>query len=294
MATTPLRGDPFTVDSNLAPQQLEALDVSSMNSLSRGWTAGRIGNEANALSAEEMNLRASGDVAGADALRQQIKGLDLRRGAYAPAVGRVEDVHGLGDVGSYIAGQVGQGAASMVDPMAVSAGLATAGRFLPGVAGRVAQGAALGVPYLMNQRQLTGEFGNAAYQDPELIARTSPTQLRDDANLYGAGAAVLDTALPGIVGRQVSGLSRAGGAMARKSVMGAGTKAVVGMGLEGATETAQSMGSQYTLGQLNPNRDTSGDFSENLNSFVAGPWALARSPPLALMPKPATTAWALA
>lgn len=264
----------------LTAQDLDALDVSSMNSLSRGWAAGRIGNDANALSAEEMNLRASGDVAGADALRQQIKGLDLRRGAYAPAVGRVEDVHGLGDVGSYIAGQVGQGAASMVDPMAVSAGLATAGRFLPGVAGRVAQGAALGVPYLMNQRQLTGEFGNAAYQDPELIARTSPTQLRDDANLYGAGAAVLDTALTGIVGRQVSGLSRAGGAMARKSVMGAGTKTALEMGLEGATETAQSMGSQYTLGQLNPNRDTSGDFSENLNSFVggavgAGPFAAA-------------------
>jgi hypothetical protein len=208
----------------LTAQDLDALDASGMNSLSRGWTAGRIGNDANALSAEELNLRVSGDVAGADALRQQIKGLDLRRGAYAPAVGRVEDVHGLGDVGSYIAGQVGQGAASMADPRAVSAGLATAGRFLPGVAGRVAQGAALGVPYLMNQRQLTGEFGNAAYQDPELIARTSPTQLRDDANLYGAGAAVLDTALSGIVGRQVSGLSRAGGAMARKSVMGAGLR----------------------------------------------------------------------
>lgn len=282
MATTPLRGDPFIVDSNLAPQQLEALDASGMNSLQRGWAAGRIGNDANSLSAEELNLRASGDVAGADALRRQITALQLRQGAFAPQIGRVEDVNSLGDVGSYVAGQVGQGGASMVDPMAVSAGLNTVGRFLPGAAGKVAQGAALAVPYLMNQRQLTGEFGNSAYQDPELIARTSPTQLRDSANIYGAGASVLDTALPGIVGRQISGLSRATGAAARKSAMGPGLKTLGEMGLEGATETAQSVGSQYTQGLLNPNRDTSGDFSENLNSFVggavgAGPFAAAGS-----------------
>ena len=271
MAT--LRDDNFFIrpqESRVSPGFENDLEVSGMNSLSRGWEAGRIGNEANSLSAKELNLRASGDIAGADAMRKQIAGLQLRQGMYAPKVGRVEDIHGIGDAGSWVAGQVGQGAASMVDPIAVSAGLNTVGRFLPGAYGKVAQGAGLAIPYLMNQRQLTGEFGNTAYQDPELIARTTPTQLRDSANEYGGAAALLDTALPGMVGRQLSGVSRAGSAAARGATMGPGLKTLGGMGMEGATETAQSMTSQNVLGQLNPNRNTEGDFSENLNSFAGG------------------------
>ena len=272
----------IAVESPELGRYVDEAAAQGMGSLRRGWEAGRIGTETNALSAEELNLRAAGEIDRASLLREQIGGLQQRQATFAPRVGRVEDINGVGDGLSWAAGQVGQGAASMVDPIAASAAISTAGRFLPGVAGKAAQVAGLAVPYMMNQRQLTGEFGNTAYQDPELIARTSPTALRDTANLYGAGASVLDTALPGMIGRQISGASRAGSAAARGATMGALPKAGLGMVGEGATETLQSMGSQATQGYLNPDRDTSGDFMENVNSFAggmagAGPFTLAGS-----------------
>lgn len=277
----------IATDSGLAARLQDQDLAAGMGSLRRGWESGRIGVELNPLRTEALDAELAGDLPRAQSLRGQIDALQQRQGMYAPTVGRVEDINGIGDGLSWAAGRVGQGTASMIDPVAVSAGLGTAGRLagaIPHPLARAAslglQGAAMGVPALMSKRQLTGEFIGEAERDPALMARTPPQTLRDMAGNYGALAAIPDSVLPGIIGRQVSGLSRAGSQAARQATMGAGTKTGLGMLGGGGTEALQSAGSQYARGQLNPDRDTSGDFMENVNSFAggavgAGPFAAA-------------------
>lgn len=263
-------------DDGTANLRAEQSIANGMGDLRRGWATGRLGTEINPLRTDELDAQIAGDTAKSGALRAQIAALEQRQGMYTPRVGQVEKIGGVGDALDWAQGQVGQGAASMLDPMAVSAGLGTVGRIagaLPGpgkLIGKAAQLAALGVPALMSKQQLTGEFIGSAGQDEELMARTSPQALRDMAGNYGTLAAIPDSVVPGMIGRQLSGLSRAGGTVARQSTMGIGTKTALGMGMEGATEAGQNMGSQYALGQLNPDRDTSGDFMENVNSFAGG------------------------
>ena len=98
------------------------------------------------------------------------------------------------------------------------------------------------------------------------MARTSPQDLYRTANLVGAAGGAMDTVLPSIIGRQVLGAGMRAGIKG----MGPAAKTVLGMAGEGGTEWAQGKGSQYALGQLNPNRDTSGDASDDLNNALGG------------------------
>lgn len=267
--------DPLFGLDNAPDAQWQAAEIEAArpSSLRGGWEAGRLGSDINALGAEEASLRAAGDTLRADSLRQQIGTLQQQQARVAPTVGRLEDIHGVGDGLSWAAGQVGQGAASMVDPLAAATALSGAGRvagMLPGTAGRVGKAVGtVGAPlaaFGINQRQLKGEFYNDAVRDPELMARTTPEELNNTANLYGVGAGALDTALPAIVGRQLTG------AGLRAGLKGMGVAPKVGLEMlgEGTTEALQSYGSQQAQGVLNPNRDTSGDFMENVNSFAGG------------------------
>ncbi len=164
----------------------DRLSTSGMGSLQRGWESGRIGNELNPLYTEELEAGIANDEPRRSALRTQIDALKQKQSMYAPEVSDLRQINGIGDAGSWAAGQVGQGAASMVDPMAVSAGLGVVGRVanaIPHPLARVVGGAAqvgqFAVPALMSKRQLTGEFIGEAEQDPELIARPSKQGLRD-------------------------------------------------------------------------------------------------------------------
>ena len=250
----------------------EEMVANGMGDLRRGWNAGRIGNEANYLAAQELGLRRDGRHAEADAVRAQIDQLNQRQAFYAPAVGRVEDIGGIGDGVDWLAGQVGQGAASMADPMAVGTAIGAAGRLAGLSKNPYAQMFSKAAPYLgalgaygVGQRQMTGEMGNAMVADPQVMANTTPQQRWLDANAYGAGAGMLDTFLPGHLAGKVAGKGIV------KALAKGGTRAA-GMEMlgEGATEAAQEYGKQQVLGQLNPNRDTSGDASDLLNSFAGG------------------------
>lgn len=277
MATlrTPLFGQ---TDSNLAPDQLTQLKTSGMSSLRRGYEAGRIGTDINAAAAQEAWLRAQaeqGDTAAlaqAQTLRGRIGGLQRTQALYAPEVGRVEDVDGVGSALSYAAGQVGQGVASMQDPLMVGAALQGAGNVLgrgPGVlrgAGALAKGAGYVLPYAMNQRQMTGEAYNAMADDEALMARTTAAERNTNANLYGAAAGALDTVVPGMIAGKLAG----NGLRQGIGQAGLGARTLRGMALEGGTELAQQSGQQQTLRYMNPDRNTSGDFSDNLNAFVGG------------------------
>lgn len=267
--------DPLFGLNNAPTAEWQAAEIEAQrpNSLRGGWESGRIGTDINALNADISSLRASGDSARADGLQREAEALRQQQARVAPQIGRLEDIHGVGDALSWAAGQVGQGAAPMVEPLAAATSIGGVGALMGmapggiGAAGRAlrnfgAPAAAFGI----NQRQLKGEFYGEASQDPELMARTSPQDLNNTAELYGVGAGALDTVLPHIVGRQLTG------AGLRKGLdgMGIGAKTLMGMGAEGATEAAQNYGSQQTQGYLNPNRETSGDMMENVNAFAGG------------------------
>lgn len=102
MATSPLRAFPFELaQPRLSYEDIDALQASGMNSLRRGHEAGRIGTDINARQAQEANLRATGDVAAADAQRKAVQALQLRPSIYAPPVQRLEPIGGAGDALSW-------------------------------------------------------------------------------------------------------------------------------------------------------------------------------------------------
>ena len=251
--------------------------AADMGSLRRGWESGRIGTELNPLRTQALDAKIAGDAQRQAELDAQVSALEQRQQMYAPRVSDLRDTNGVGDGADWFAGQVGQGAASMVDPMAVSAGLGMVGRVAGAIPHPIAKGIGLAaqagqfaVPWMMSKEQLTGEFLGEAGRDKELMARTSDQGLRDMAGNYGVVAGGLDSAFPGMIGRQLTGLSRAGGAVARQGAMGAGAKFGLNNLGEGATEALQAEGSQYARGVLNPNRDTSGDNWDTINNFAGG------------------------
>ena len=265
--------DPFFAPNTVSLDEMERLQTSGMGSLRRGWESGRIGTERNALGIDELAARDAGDLQRAEGLRAQNEALGRRQALYAPEVGRVEDIDGVGSFGSWAAGQFGQGLASMAEPVAATTALGGVGRLagmLPGAAGKVGRAiGTIGGPaaaFGINQRQMAGEFANNAMQDQELMARTSPQDLYRTANLVGAAGGAMDTVLPGIIGHQLTG----GALRAGIKGMGPAAKTALGMLGEGGTELTQGEAGRYALGYLNPNRDTSEDASNRLNEAAGG------------------------
>lgn len=265
--------DPFFDPNTVSLDEMEQLQTSGMGSLRRGWESGRIGTERNALGIDELAARNAGDLQRAEGLRTQNEALGRRQALYAPEVGRVEDIDGIGSFGSWAAGQVGQGVASMAEPVAAATALGGVGRLagmMPGAAGKVGRAiGTIGGPaaaFGINQRQMAGEFANNAMQDQELMARTPPQDLYRTANLVGAAGGAMDTVIPGIIGHQLTG----GALRAGIKGMGPAAKTVLGMAGEGATELGQGEIGRYALGQLNPNRDVSEDSSNRLNEALGG------------------------
>lgn len=265
--------DPFFDPNTVSLDEMEQLQTSGMGSLRRGWESGRIGTERNARGIDELAARNAGDLQRAEGLRAQNEALGRRQALYAPEVGRVEDIDGIGSFGSWAAGQVGQGVASMAEPVAAATALGGVGRLagmLPGAAGKVGRAiGTIGGPaaaFGINQRQMAGEFANNAMQDQELMARTSPQDLYGTANLVGAAGGAADTVIPGIIGHQLTG----GALRAGIKGMGPAAKTALGMAGEGGTELGQGEIGRYALGQLNPNRDVSEDSSNRLNEALGG------------------------
>lgn len=120
-----------------------------------------------------------------------------------------------------------------------------------------------------NQRQMTGEHYGRLKEDPAAMANLTPQEANIQANLVGAGGGALDTLLPFAAGRVVGGqaFSAARGGMPGISF---GCKVGGDMLMEGTTELGQTGLGQIAHSYANPDRDTSGDFSEGLNAFAGG------------------------
>ena len=267
--------DPFFAPNTVSLDKMQQLQDTGKGSLRRGWEAGRIGSERNALGIDEVAARAAGDIQRAETLRMQNEALGRAQARVAPEVGRVEDIDSIGAGLNWFGGAVGQGLASTAEPVAAATALGGIGRvagMLPGTAGKVGRAiGTVGAPaaaFGINQRQMAGEFANNAMQDQELMARTSPQDLYQTANIVGGVAGLADTALPAIIGRQFAGAGLRAGMKAAGAGMGPAAKTVLGMGGETIAELSQGEVGRYALGQLNPNRDTSEDASNRLNEAL--------------------------
>lgn len=265
-------------DQQQRAADIEAVDAQQMGSLRRGYNAGRIGTDVNAALDDEASYRAQGREQEATAAAQRAAELQRRQAMYAPDVGRVEDIQGLGDAVSWAGAQMGQGAASMQDPALIAAGgqaVGTVSRFVPGLrdVSKLAPLAGAIGAFGYNQRQNAGEMYGRLKDDPAAMANMTAQEARNTTNLYGLGAGALDTVVPALAGRALGGRALLRDNAAGKAVLGnVGPMGRTGLGMaaEGTTELGQQGLQQLTHSSINPDRDTSGDFSENLNAFAGG------------------------
>ena len=287
MATSPLRElNARTVDS---PSTLDGLvprtaaDVSgfvdeasanSMGQLRRGFVSGRFNADANMMGAEESRLRAANRNDEADLLRARINIAQGRAGTFAPAE---QDVTKLGwqpgRILDYGLGSFGQGAASMVDPVAMGTAANVAGGAvgmaphpLAKMAGNALHlgGVAAGFGY--NALQNKGEFYNDAVRDPETMRNKTAQEIENTGNVHGLAAGALESLFTQSVAGRLTGRPGV------KALAKLNTPARIGLDLagQGATEVAQGMAKRAALGHLNPNRDTSGDLNDSINDFAGG------------------------
>ena len=115
-------------DPGVSLQELESFRAQQMGDLRRAFNAGRIGTDVNDALVDLAEARAANDAAKAAELEARVSALRERQSLYAPRVGKIEDVKGVGDFIDYAQSAVGQAAASMMDPLAVSFAAQAAGR----------------------------------------------------------------------------------------------------------------------------------------------------------------------
>lgn len=272
-STTPATlGAPLAGPENLAGD--DQREVAGMTEVGKGFRSGRLGSDANYLASQEFSLRAAGRHDEADAIRNQIGIIQQRAGVFAPRVQKVEDAWANPtDAPAWLGGVVGQVGSSMVDSVATGVGASKAAQLvglLPhpvakaiGRAGSWIGAGAAAVPNVLNAR---GETANQMVEDPTLMANTTAEQRNDAAWLSGGAQGLVDTAMPSVI------INRLGGAGIAKGVhkLPLVPRIAADMVGEGAQEVVQEGMKKGTLGYLNPNRDTSGDASDYLNSFASG------------------------
>lgn len=256
----------------------EAARAANMNALNKAYSGGLVNLDINAARADEASARAAGRMQEADALAARAQELQGRAAMYTPDVGRWEDIRSLGDAGSFIATQMGQGAASMRDPLALSAlgeGVSTATRFVPGLKGVSAIPRLLGHAgaFGLNARQMKGEYYGGLRENPDLRGRLTPEEENQQATVYGLGAGALESIVPGLAGRSLGGAALRRGVTqgtARAAPYSAGGRLLRDLNTEGLTEVAQGGAKQWGYGRVNPNRDTTEDVSDLTNSYLGG------------------------
>ena len=245
-----------------------------MTEVGKGFRSGRLGSEANYLASQEFSLRAAGRHDEADAIRNQIGLIQQRAGVFAPRVQKVEDAWANpADAPAWLGGVVGQVGSSMTDSVGTGLAASKAAQLvgmLPHPAakaiGRAGSWIGAGAAAVPNVLQARGETANAMVEDPTLMANTTAEQRNNSAWVSGAAQGAIDTVLPSMM------VSRLGGAGIAKGVakLPVLPRVAADMALEGGQEVVQEGMKKGTLSYLNPERDTSGDASDYLNSFASG------------------------
>ena len=253
----------------------------------RGLDSAALGIQEGELLRAADQAELEGDTATRDWLIHAAQTRQQEAAALAPRVGSYADVHGVGDAIDYIQGGLGQA----VPSMALSTG--------PGVAGAAA-GAAIGsvVPGVGNVLGATiGGLLAGGYQSYELGAGEAASQQHADEyirnlpveerikeqRLKGLGEMFAEQAVPALIGGRLwGGMARVFGELnkaATKEAAKAVGKAALKRGARGfaedtlgeaATEGVQAKLGQMSLQRLNPNRDTTHDLQELIDSTIFG------------------------
>lgn len=252
----------------------DQLRANDMTQFGRGLTSNRIGGEANYLASQEASLRAAGRHAEADAIRAQITQAQARAGVFAPAE---QDVTNLG--GSPLRaldwglGAMGGMAGSMVDSMATGGAATMLAKGVGLIPHPIAKAVGAGANWLgasaaavPNVLQARGETYNEMVRDPTLMQRTTDAQRNNAAWGSGAAQGLIDTALPAVMLRRLTGAGLKQGVHESRALSRIGKDALG----SAAEETTQEAMKKATLGYLNPDRDTSDDLNDYINSAAAG------------------------
>lgn len=177
-------------------------------------------------------------------------------------VNTTDEVDGIGAAGSFIAGKIGQNLPQLAATLPA------------GVAGTLAAGpvGGLAAMYGVNVGMTSGEQARNFFEDPAIMANTTPEQRATEALKYGAAAGALDTVGDAVFGSRLLGAGQALKAGVMPAVKHLAKTIPEAAVTEGLPELGQTALGQAQLGQLNPNRDTSGDVSELKEAFFGG-WA---------------------
>ena len=247
--------------SQAVPTVEEQAQFSGEGPFSRGLRAGFSGLDANYLAAEASAAEAAGDMPRALRLKQQAYDMLREGAAWTPPISKMGQVHGLGDAADYLAGKTGEGLSSFVAPIALGAGA----RMLAGpVAGALTAAGTFYTP---------GKGGQVIrqWEDPQLMATTTPGAREGMASLKGLSDAAWGAAGVGNVTRSLAGHSvspvttSVRGALAemgKDALRSAGHMGVVSTGMERTGQLAHSV--------LKPQRDTTHDLIDLAEAGVGG------------------------
>lgn len=187
-----------------------------------------------------------------------------------------DDVSGVGDLGSYVAGKIGENAMNVV-PAVIGGAAARYG--LRGAAMSPLMKTGVGAAAASFPQQM-GEGVGALREDPEILAGTTPGQRLAAATLYGAVTAPLEAPTEALMlnramgtGAAVKNVFKDGLKTTMKDAVKHVAKAVPESALtEGLPEVVEQGMQQKMQGFYNPQRDTSKDAHDLKEAFFGG-WA---------------------
>lgn len=253
-------GAPLTAED--ATRESLEREAASLSSLGKGFRSGIEGLYGNV---QEFAGTAA-EAAGADELSKNLYTAAERNAQRAqilrPEIGETPQINSLRDLGHYIAGHTGQAAASTLPAFAVGGGL--------GLRAALAGRQAMTVPnYIASSATMfPQEAGETAAEARRTLPNVTPGERLAASTGAGAVNAALENVLPHLGLRRL--LMRRAGRGVLPAAAGVVADTGAGSGAEGVTEYMQTATKHAALSQLDPNRDTSGDAYERMQSFFAG------------------------
>ena len=282
----------------VAPRASEVYGAENVgNDFLRGFHSSMYGLSRGAALRDADFAERDGDQAAALTLRNRADLLQQDAANVAPRVGSHEDINGFGDTVDFLQQGFGTLLPTMAAPMAagvsgtaVGAGIGSLiapgpGTAIGGFIGGMLGGSAAAFP------MEAGEQASSQYDNEFIRNNTTAEERIREQNIKGGQNASLEALFPTLLGGRLVGkpiglllkgankeaskrvLRQAGKAEAKKEA-GKGLRRTKAVGLESGTESIteglQTVTGQASLSRLDPNRDTSGDYVEIIDSLILG------------------------
>jgi hypothetical protein len=252
------------------------LTVSPGADVARGFQSTSAGLDAGSLYRAADKLEVAGRIRDAQAARDEAQRLEEYAAATRQRVGSFQDVEGVGSAIDYLQGGIGTLAPTMGPPLAAglagaAAGAAVAGPLgiAPGIAAGLGGAGAAAIPAFQME---AGEQASSQAADPWIMANTTAEERLREQNIKGAQNAALESLFPAVFGGRVVGraANRIAGQALKNSPLRRTMAVARETGIESGTELSQTLTGQASLSRLNPNRDTTHDYVEQIDSIILG------------------------